>query len=164
MNAFGSGVADDKLTHAYVEDMIRFYLDEKPLLPSVRTYDPSDDDQRAEVLDRIGELVVNPRTGFGGHGVLVAPHAEPDDVREAARVLAARPGDYVAQEMVLLSTHPTVIDDRLEPRHVDLRPYAFGGEDVEVAPGGITRVALDRGALVVNSSQRGGAKDTWVMT
>ncbi len=163
VNAFGAGIADDKLIHAYVEDMVRFYLGEEPLLRSVRTYDPCDEAQRTEILDRIDELVVKPRSGFGGHGVVVGPHAEPDDVRSAARALAERPEDFVAQELVMLSTHPTSVDGRLEPRHVDLRPFAFGGDDYEAAPGGITRVALDRGALVVNASQRGGAKDTWVM-
>jgi uncharacterized circularly permuted ATP-grasp superfamily protein len=163
VNAFGAGIADDKLIHAYVEDMVRFYLGEEPLLRSVRTYDPCDEARRTEILDRIDELVVKPRSGFGGHGVVVGPHAEPADVRSAARALAERPGDFVAQELVTLSTHPTAIEGRLEPRHVDLRPFAFAGDDVEVAPGGITRVALDRGALVVNASQRGGAKDTWVM-
>ena len=142
---------------------MRFYLGEEPLLQSVHTYDPGDEAQRTEILDRIDELVVKPRSGFGGHGVVVGPHAEPDDVRSAARALAERPEDFVAQELVMLSTHPTSVDGRLEPRHVDLRPFAFGGDDYETAPGGITRVALDRGALVVNASQRGGAKDTWVM-
>jgi uncharacterized circularly permuted ATP-grasp superfamily protein len=163
VNAFGAGVADDKLIHAYVEDMVRFYLGEEPLLGSVRTYDPGIREHREEIVERIEELVVKPRAGLGGQGVVVGPHAKAGDLRETARALAERPEDYVAQEMVMLSTHPTVVDDRLEPRHVDLRPFAFGGEDGEVAPGGITRVALDRGALVVNSSQRGGAKDTWVM-
>ena len=163
VNAFGAGIADDKLIHAYVEDMVRFYLGEEPLLPSVPTYDPCDEDRREEILDRIDELVVKPRSGFGGRGVVVGPHAEPGDVRSAARALAERPEDFVAQELVMLSTHPTSVDDRLEPRHVDLRPFAFGGDRFEAAPGGVTRVALDRGALVVNASQRGGAKDTWVM-
>jgi uncharacterized circularly permuted ATP-grasp superfamily protein len=162
VNAFGAGVADDKLIHAYVEDMVRFYLDEEPLLGSVRTYDPGIREHREEIVERIGELVVKPRAGYGGEGVVVGPHAEAADLREMARAVAERPADHVAQEMVMLSTHPTVVDGRLEPRHVDLRPFAFGGADGEVAPGGITRVALDRGALVVNSSQRGGAKDTWV--
>jgi uncharacterized circularly permuted ATP-grasp superfamily protein len=130
----------------------------------VRTYDPGMEHERAAILDRIDELVVKPRTGFGGHGVVVGPHAEPADVRMVAEDLAAHSEDFVAQEMVMLSTHPTAIDGRLEPRHVDLRPFAFlAGDDAEVAPGGLTRVAFDRGALVVNSSQRGGAKDTWVM-
>jgi uncharacterized circularly permuted ATP-grasp superfamily protein len=164
VNAFGAGVADDKLLHAYVGRMVRFYLGEEPLLDSVRTYDPAVDDDRAEILDRIDELVVKPRTGYGGHGVVVAPHAEPADVRSVADELKARPEDFVAQETVMLSTHPTAIDGSLEPRHVDLRPFVFmPGDRAEAAPGGLTRVALDRGALVVNSSQRGGAKDTWVM-
>ena len=163
VNAFGAGVADDKLIHAYVEDMVRFYLGEEPLLGSVRTYDPGIREHRDEIVERIEELVVKPRAGLGGHGVVIGPHAESGDLRDTVRAVAERPEDYVAQEMVMLSTHPTVVDDRLEPRHVDLRPFAFGGEDGEVAPGGITRVALDRGALVVNSSQSGGAKDTWVM-
>ena len=163
LNAFGAGIADDKLIHAYVEDIVRFYLGEKPLLASVRTYDPGEERHRTEILDRIDELVVKPRSGFGGHGVVVGPHAEPGDVRSTARALAEQPEDFVAQEMVMLSTHPTAIDGRLEPRHVDLRPFTFVGHEVEVASGGLTRVALDRGSLVVNSSQRGGAKDTWVM-
>jgi uncharacterized circularly permuted ATP-grasp superfamily protein len=163
VNAFGAGVADDKLIHAYVEDMVRFYLGEEPLLGSVRTYDPGIREHRDEIVERIEELVVKPRAGLGGQGVVVGPHAEPGDLRDVARAVVERPEDYVAQELVMLTTHPTIVDDRLEPRHVDLRPFAFGGEDAAVAPGGITRVALDRGALVVNSSQRGGAKDTWVM-
>lgn len=163
VNAFGAGVADDKLIHANVEDMVRFYLDEEPLLPSVPTYDPCDQGRRAEILDRIDELVLKPRSGFGGHGVVVGPHAEPGDVRSAAKALAERPEDFVAQELVVLSTHPTSVDGGLEPRHVDLRPFAFAGDEFDIAPGGVTRVALDRGALVVNASQRGGAKDTWVM-
>jgi uncharacterized circularly permuted ATP-grasp superfamily protein len=165
VNAFGTGVADDKLVHAYVEDIVRFYTREEPLLPSVRTYDPDVPDQRDEVLDRIDELVIKPRTGHGGHGVVVAPHAEEDDVRAAARAVDAEPGAFIAQETVMISTHPTVIEDRLEPRHVDLRPFVFlAGGEARVVAGGLTRVALDAGALVVNSSQRGGGKDTWVMT
>jgi uncharacterized circularly permuted ATP-grasp superfamily protein len=163
VNSYGAGVADDKLIHAYVEDMVRFYLGEEPLLPSVPTYDPCDEGQRAEILDRIDELVLKPRSGFGGHGVVVGPHAAPDDLRSAAQALAERPEDFVAQELVVLSTHPTSVDDGLEPRHVDLRPFVFAGDEFDTAPGGVTRVALDRGALVVNASQRGGAKDTWVM-
>ena len=164
VNAFGTGVADDKLVHAYVEDIVRFYTREEPLLPSVRTYDPDLPDERDEVLDRIDELVIKPRTGHGGHGVVVAAHAEEGDVRAAARAVHADPGAFIAQETVMISTHPTVIEDRLEPRHVDLRPFVFlAGDDALVLAGGLTRVALDSGALVVNSSQRGGGKDTWVM-
>jgi uncharacterized circularly permuted ATP-grasp superfamily protein len=165
VNAFGTGVADDKLLHAYVEDMVRFYLGEEPLVPSVTTYDPKMGEHRDTVLDRIDELVIKPRTGHGGHGVVVSPHAHEDDVRAAAAAVHADPGAFIAQETVMISTHPTVIGDHLEPRHVDLRPFVFlAGDEARVVPGGLTRVALDRGALVVNSSQRGGGKDTWVMT
>ena len=165
VNAFGTGVADDKLVHAYVESMVRFYLREEPLLPSVTTYDPDIPEQREEVLLRIGELVIKPRSGQGGHGVVVAPHAEDEDVRAVAEAVDADPASFIAQETVMISTHPTVIGDRLEPRHVDLRPFVFlAGDEELVAAGGLTRVALDRGALVVNSSQSGGGKDTWVMT
>jgi uncharacterized circularly permuted ATP-grasp superfamily protein len=164
VNAFGAGVADDKLVHAYVENIVRFYLGEEPLLPSVRTYDPEVPEQRDEVLDRIDELVIKPRSGYGGQGVVVAPHAEEDDVRAVAEAVDADRASFVAQETVMISTHPTVIGDHLEPRHVDLRPFVFlAGEEAHVVAGGLTRVALDRGALVVNSSQRGGGKDTWVM-
>jgi uncharacterized circularly permuted ATP-grasp superfamily protein len=115
-------------------------------------------------LDRIEELVIKPRSGHGGRGVVVAPHAHAQDVRDAADAIRSDPGSFVAQELVMLSRHPTVVDGRLEPRHVDLRPFVFlTPEDTEVAAGGLTRVALERDALVVNSSQRGGAKDTWVL-
>ena len=164
VNAFGTGVADDKLTHAYVEDLVRFYLGEDPLLASVKTYDPDDPAQLDAVLHRIGELVVKPRTGHGGHGVVVAAHARGEDVRAAAGALRDDPSSYVVQETVMISTHPTVVDGQLEPRHVDLRPFVFlAGGEARVLPGGLTRVAFDAGALVVNSSQRGGGKDTWVM-
>ena len=164
VNGFGTGVADDKLLHAYVEEMIRFYLDEEPLLPSVRTYDPADPDCLAEVVERLDELVVKPRTGYGGQGVVVGPHARGEDRRRVADAIRANPQDYVAQETIMLSRHPTVIDGRLAPRHVDLRPFILlSPPGARVLPGGLTRVAFDRDALVVNSSQRGGAKDTWVL-
>ncbi len=163
-NGFGTGVADDKLIHAYVGDMVRFYLGERPLLASVRTYDLGAPETLEMVLDRIGELVIKPRTGHGGRGVVVAPHAEAEDIRRCAEEVRADPTAYVAQELVMLSRHPTVVEGRLEPRHVDLRPFVFlTPAGAEVAPGGLTRVALDRDALVVNSSQRGGIKDTWVL-
>jgi uncharacterized circularly permuted ATP-grasp superfamily protein len=164
VNAFGVGVADDKLAHAYVEDMIRFYLGQEPLLPSVHTYDLSEPDVLEQVLARVHDLVIKPREGSGGHGILVGPHAEDDDRAATEEDLRRDPDGYVAQEMVRLSRHPTVIDDRLEPRHVDLRAFVFlAGDQAAVLAGGLTRVALDAGALVVNSSQNGGAKDTWVL-
>jgi uncharacterized circularly permuted ATP-grasp superfamily protein len=164
VNAFGTGVADDKLLHAYVEDMVRFYLGEEPLLRSVPTYDPSQPGVLETVLERIDELVVKPRSGHGGYGVVIGPHARPEDLRATAAELSAAPERFVAQETIMLSRHPTVTDGRLEPRHIDLRPFAISsGESVHVLPGGLTRVAFERDALVVNSSQNGGSKDTWVL-
>jgi uncharacterized circularly permuted ATP-grasp superfamily protein len=164
VNGFGTGVADDKLVHAYVDGMVRFYLREEPLLPSVHTYDLADPACLQEVLGRLDELVIKPRTGHGGQGVVVGPHAKVADLRDLAHAIRRDPHDYIAQDTIMLSSHPTVTDGRLEPRHVDLRPFVFvepGG--AAVARGGLTRVALDRGTLVVNSSQRGGGKDTWVL-
>jgi uncharacterized circularly permuted ATP-grasp superfamily protein len=165
VNCFGTGVADDKLAHAYVPTMIRFYLGEAPLLDSVETFDLGDPDVLERALDILPELVVKDRGSYGGTGVVVVGHAEREDVEALRERLRADPGAFVAQRRVSLSTHPTEIDGRLEPRHVDLRPYVFlaGPDDARVSPGGITRVALDEGALVVNSSQNGGAKDTWVL-
>ena len=162
-NAFGNGVADDKLAHAHVASMVRFYLGEEPLLPSVRTYDLGDARTRAAVLDRLGELVVKPRSGYGGQGVVLCSHVSEREVRATRDAVLAAPEDFVAQELVALSRHPTVIENTLQPRHVDLRPFVYCGESVRVLPGGLTRVALDAGAMVVNSSQNGGGKDTWVM-
>jgi uncharacterized circularly permuted ATP-grasp superfamily protein len=164
VNSFGAGVADDKLVHAYVEEMTRFYLGEEPLLRSVPTYDPGDPSVRSDILARIDELVVKPRDGFGGAGVIVCPHASEPDRERAARLIRTRPEAYVAQETICLSTHPTVSGSSLEPRHVDLRSFAFSTRgEARVLTGGLTRVALGAGALVVNSSQNGGAKDTWVL-
>jgi uncharacterized circularly permuted ATP-grasp superfamily protein len=164
VNAFGTGVADDKLVHSYVEEMVRFYLDEEPLLASVPTHDLSQPGVLAMALERIGELVVKPRSGHGGIGVVVGPRADPQTLAAVSRELAAAPEQFIVQETVSLSRQPTVCGDELEPRHVDLRPFTFAiGDRVEVFPGGLTRVALERGSLVVNSSQRGGAKDTWVL-
>jgi uncharacterized circularly permuted ATP-grasp superfamily protein len=164
VNAFGTGVADDKLLHAYVEDMVRFYLGEDPLLRSVPTYDPSQPGVLEMILERISELVVKPRSGHGGHGVVIGPHARSEDLRATAEALSEAPERFVAQETIMLSRHPTVTDGRLELRHVDLRPFAISSaETVQVLPGGLTRVAFERDALVVNSSQNGGSKDTWVL-
>jgi uncharacterized circularly permuted ATP-grasp superfamily protein len=164
VNAFGAGVADDKLAHAYVPDMIRFYLEQEPLLPSVRTYDLAVPEALEDVLSRIDELAVKPREGSGGNGVVIGPHAEKADTMATADAVRRRPEGFVAQELVPLSRHPTLVDGRLEPRHVDLRAFVFlAGERATALPGGLTRVALEEGALVVNSSQNGGAKDTWVL-
>ena len=165
VNAFGTGVGDDKLAHAYVEDMVRYYLGEEPSLASVRTYDLGRADVLEEALDRLDELVVKPRAGYGGEGVVICPHAERADVERLRGEVEAAPEDYVAQELVPLSCHDTVIDGALAPRHVDLRPFVFLGPEgtAGVLPGGLTRVAFDEGALVVNSSQNGGVKDTWIV-
>jgi len=166
VNQYGTGVADDKLTHAYVEDMIRFYVGEEPVLPSVPTYDLSQPEQLEEALDVFDSLVLKPRAGHGGVGVLIAPLASRSEVEATREAVIAAPGDWIAQRMVMLSTHPTVVEGgRLAPRHIDLRPFVFLGEGCtpRVLPGGLTRVARSEGALVVNSSQNGGAKDTWVL-
>jgi uncharacterized circularly permuted ATP-grasp superfamily protein len=165
VNAYGVGVGDDKLAHAYVEDMVRYYLREEPLLGSVRTYDLGRPEVAEEALDRIEELVVKPRAGYGGEGVVICPHASPEDVARIRDEVRAAPEDFVAQELVPLSEHSTVVDGEVVARHVDLRPFVFLGADGSgrVYPGGLTRVAMDEGALVVNSSQNGGAKDTWVL-
>lgn len=164
VNPLGSGVADDKVVHAYVEEMVRFYLGEEPLIASVRTYDLGDPDVRDEVLPQLGELVLKPRGGLGGEGVVLCPRASREDREQGARRVVEAPGSWVAQELVGLSTHPTVCDGRLRPRHVDLRPFVVGGaERAAVVPGALTRVAFDAGNMVVNSSRNGGAKDTWVL-
>lgn len=164
VNPFGTGVADDKLAHVYVERMIRFYCDEEPLLESVRGYDLGDPDVLDAVFPRLDELVVKPRSGHGGAGVVVCPRVSPRTREDVRRAVAARPGDFVAQELVELSTEPTVCNGRLEPRHVDLRPFVIGiGGTAVAAPVALTRVALTRGSLIVNSSRNGGGKDTWLL-
>jgi uncharacterized circularly permuted ATP-grasp superfamily protein len=169
VNAFGAGVADDKLAHAYVEDMIRFYLGEEPLLGAVPTLDLGRPEALEAVLGDLRGHVTKPRFGHGGVGVVVCAHADEPTLEHLRGELRADPGGFVAQPIVALSSHPTVVDPgRLEPRHVDLRPFVFcAGTNAETKirslPGGLTRVAWDAHALVVNSSQNGGAKDTWVL-
>jgi uncharacterized circularly permuted ATP-grasp superfamily protein len=165
INCFGTGVADDKLAHAYVHDMIRYYLDEEPSLEQVETFDLGEPATLERALDVFDELVIKDRGSYGGLGVVVCPHAERADVEELREKVRSSPADYVAQRLVGLSTHPTEVHGTLAPRHVDLRPFVLMSDPdtVEVLPGGLTRVALDEGALVVNSSQNGGAKDTWVV-
>jgi uncharacterized circularly permuted ATP-grasp superfamily protein len=165
VNAYGCGVGDDKLAHAYVEDMVRFYLDEEPKIPSVPTLDLSRPEHLELALDMFDELVIKPRAGQGGQGVMVGPVAEPDE-REAIRErVRDSPEEWVAQQFVELSRHPTLIDGELVPRHVDLRPFVFmqGPDDARVLAGGLTRFAIDEGAMIVNTSLRGGFKDTWVV-
>jgi carboxylate-amine ligase len=161
VNAFGNGIADDKLLHGHVEDFIRFYLQEEPVVRSVPTTHVESD--VVGTIERLAELVIKPRHSHGGIGVVVGPHADRPDLEKLADELRRNPHEYIAQPTVSLSTHPTVIDGRLEPRHVDLRPFSFAATGVKLMPGGLSRVAFDAGALVVNSSQNGGGKDTWVL-
>jgi carboxylate-amine ligase len=165
VNCFGTGVADDKLIHSHVEDMIRFYLDEQPLIESVPTWDLSRPGALNRVLERLDTLVVKPRSGHGGAGVVIGPRAGARELDRAAAALKANPRAHIVQETVPLSLHPTVVDGALEPRHVDLRPFVFlgAGDAAHALPGGLTRVAFDKDEMVVNSSRNGGAKDTWVV-
>lgn len=163
-NAFGTGLADDKLTHAYVERMIDFYLGEEALLRSVPSYDLSDEDARKEAMERLGELVIKPRGGFGGHGVTIMPRASEPERKRAVAVVRRRPEHFIAQEPVAISTHPTIRGEGLRPRRIDLRPFVISHpEGGTVMTGGLTRFAQGAGEMVVNSSQGGGCKDTWVV-
>jgi uncharacterized circularly permuted ATP-grasp superfamily protein len=162
-NAPGTGVADDKVIYAFVPEMIRYYLDEEPILPNVPTYICDDEDDRKFVLERLSELVVKPSNESGGYGMLVGPHSTADERAEFAERIRRNPRNYIAQPTLALSRVPTICDGQFEGRHVDLRPYILYGDDLWVLPGGLTRVALRKGSLVVNSSQGGGSKDTWVI-
>ncbi|MFZ0089528.1 MAG: circularly permuted type 2 ATP-grasp protein [Solirubrobacteraceae bacterium] len=160
VNAFGNGVADDKLAHGHVEDFIRFYLGEEPLVRSVPTVSLQ---SGATEPHQLRELVIKPRHGHGGTGVTIGSQADDAELERAAAELAAAPDRHIAQPIVPLSRHPTVIAGELEPRHLDLRPFAFCADDVRVTPGGLSRVAFTEGEMVVNSSKDGGGKDTWVV-
>ncbi|HEX2265237.1 MAG TPA: circularly permuted type 2 ATP-grasp protein [Solirubrobacterales bacterium] len=163
-NAFGTGLADDKLTHVYVERMVDYYLGEEPLLRSVPSYDLSDEEERKEAMERLDELVIKPRGGFGGHGVTIMPRASEPDRKRAVGVVRRRPEHFIAQEPVEISSHPTIRGGSLRPRRVDLRPFVLSGPGWEAAmAGGLTRFAQGAGEMVVNSSQGGGCKDTWVV-
>ena len=162
-NAVGNGVADDKAVYAYVPELIRYYLGEEPILPNVETHLLWEPEQRAAVLDRLHELVVKPVAASGGYGLVIGPAATDEELAACRTAIEGDPRGYIAQEVVSLSRHPTLVGDHLEGRHVDLRPFVVTGEHVEVIPGGLTRVALRKGSLVVNSSQGGGSKDTWVL-
>jgi uncharacterized circularly permuted ATP-grasp superfamily protein len=162
-NAPGAGIADDKAIYPYVPEMIRFYLGETALLQNVPTFLCEREEDRAHVLANIAELVVKLARGSGGYGMLIGPHSTPEQREEFARRILARPADYIAQPTLALSTVPTLSGETIAPRHVDLRPYVLTGKEVRIVPGGLTRVALREGSLVVNSSQGGGTKDTWVL-
>ena len=164
VNAFGAGLADDKLTYVYVERMIDFYLGEKPLLRSVPSYDLTDEASRAEAMERLDELVVKPRGGFGGHGVTIMPRASEPDRKRAVAVARRRPERFIAQEPIAISSHPTIRGEGLRPRRIDLRPFVITWSGGQAAmAGGLTRFARGAGEMVVNSSQGGGCKDTWVV-
>jgi uncharacterized circularly permuted ATP-grasp superfamily protein len=163
-NAVGNGVADDKLVYTYIPDLIRYYLSEEPLLDNVESYRLDDPEVLKWALDALGELVVKPVDGAGGRGIVIGPRASQAELAVLRERVAADPRGWVAQRPVALSTSPVLIGEFLAPRHIDLRPFAVNdGEDVWVLPGGLTRVALAEGELVVNSSQGGGSKDTWVL-
>jgi uncharacterized circularly permuted ATP-grasp superfamily protein len=163
-NAVGNGVADDKAIYPHVPDMIEYYLGETPILHNVETYDLADPDQRHHVLANLTSMVVKPVDGSGGYGLTVGSRATEEQLDQVRRDVMADPRGWIAQPIVALSTCPTFVDGGIEPRHVDLRPFAVNdGDDIWVLPGGLTRVALPKGSLVVNSSQGGGSKDTWVL-
>jgi uncharacterized circularly permuted ATP-grasp superfamily protein len=163
-NAPGAGVADDKVVYAYVPDIIRYYLSEEPLIPNVETYLCYDDKQREYVLDNLDKLVVKPANESGGYGMLVGPHSTKKEREQFAELIKANPRNYIAQPTLALSTAPTLVGrSKVEPRHLDLRPFILQGESSYVTTGGLTRVAMKKGSLVVNSSQGGGSKDTWIV-
>ena len=162
-NAIGTGVADDKSIYPYVPEMIRFYLGEEPLLANVPTWQCRKPDDLAHVLAHLPELVVKEVHGAGGYGMLVGPTSSRSEIETFREVLQANPANYIAQPTLALSSCPTFVDEGVAPRHIDLRPFVLVGREVRMVPGGLTRVALRRGSLVVNSSQGGGTKDTWVL-
>jgi uncharacterized circularly permuted ATP-grasp superfamily protein len=162
-NAPGAGVADDKVVYAFVPQMIRYYLNEQPLLASVKTYLCVNERERNYVLANLDKLVVKPANESGGYGLMVGPHATKAKRAEFAKLIEQNPRNYIAQPTLALSTAPTYIDGAIAPRHLDLRPFILQGKETWVTPGGLTRVALVKGSLVVNSSQGGGSKDTWIV-
>ena len=163
-NAIGTGVADDKALYAYVPALIKYYLDQDPILANVETWQMSNDLERQHVLDRLDQVVVKAVGESGGYGMLIGPHSTAEQREAFRRQIVADPRNYIAQPTLALSAAPCFVDGRIGPRHVDLRPYILSGERVTIVPGGLTRVALKKGSLVVNSSQGGGSKDTWVLS
>lgn len=163
-NAPGAGVADDKVVYAYVPEIIRYYLNEEPIIKNVETYLCDDPEQRAYVLENLDKLVVKPANESGGYGMLVGPHSTKKEQAQFAKLIQDNPRNYIAQPTLALSTAPTLVEQgRLEPRHLDLRPFILQGKETYVTTGGLTRVAMKKGSLVVNSSQGGGSKDTWIV-
>ena len=162
-NAVGTGVSDDKVTYAYVPEMIKYYLDEDAILQNVPTYLCWRESDRSHVLENLENLVVKAANESGGYGMLIGNQSTAKEREEFARLITSNPREYIAQPIISLSRHPTFCEEGIAGRHVDLRPFILYGEDVEIVPGGLTRVALRKGSLVVNSSQGGGSKDTWVL-
>jgi uncharacterized circularly permuted ATP-grasp superfamily protein len=162
-NAPGTGVADDKVVYAYVPRIIKYYLNEEPIIPNVQTYICREEDDMKYVIEHIEKLVVKEANEAGGYGMLIGPHSDKATCDEFRKKVKANPRNYIAQPTISLSRVPTIVGDHFEGRHVDLRPYILYGEEISVVPGGLTRVALTKGSLVVNSSQGGGSKDTWVL-
>jgi uncharacterized circularly permuted ATP-grasp superfamily protein len=162
-NAVGAGVADDKAVYAYMPRVIRYYLDEDPILPNVETHICREPEALQYTLDRLDSLVIKPVGEAGGYGITIGPRASRQEIEECRANLLANPANYISQPCIHLSVAPTLVEDAIEPRHIDLRPFAITGSSTWVLPGGLTRVALRRGSLVVNSSQGGGSKDTWVI-
>ncbi|MBV9986826.1 MAG: circularly permuted type 2 ATP-grasp protein [Chitinophagaceae bacterium] len=164
VNALGNGVADDKAVYAYVPEMIRYYLNEEPLLANIPTYQMKIEDERRYVFDNMSKMVIKETNQSGGYGMVMGNKASPEELKNAQAAILANPRNFIAQPIIQLSTVPCLLDGKLQPRHVDLRPYALCGPGgIEIVPGGLTRVALREGSLVVNSSQGGGSKDTWVL-
>lgn len=162
-NAIGTGIADDKLIYAYVPDMIRFYLSEEPILGQVETFFASEEKDFTYIMENLHQLVVKSANEAGGYGMLIGPAATKEEIEDFRRLIKADPRNFIAQPPIMLSQHPTWCDGDFGGRHVDLRPYILCGEKTSIVPGGLTRVALREGSLVVNSSQGGGSKDTWVL-
>lgn len=163
-SAPGAGVADDKAVYTYVPEMIRFYLGEEPLLQNVQTWALWKDEDYRYVMANLKELVVKEVHGSGGYGMLIGPRASAEEIARFRSLIEKNPGNYIAQPTLALSTSPTFVAEGIAPRHVDLRPFCLCGDRIELVPGGLTRVALREGSLVVNSSQGGGVKDTWVLS
>jgi uncharacterized circularly permuted ATP-grasp superfamily protein len=162
-NAPGSGVADNKVVYAYVPKIIQYYLNEEAILANVPTYKCNDKDEREYVLENIADMVVKPANESGGYGMLIGPHSDEAEHNKFRKLIKADPRNYVAQPMLMLLTAPTMVDTRLEPRHLDLRPFILSGKNITVTMGRLTRVALEKGSMVVNSSQGGGSKDSWIV-
>jgi Uncharacterized conserved protein len=162
-NAIGTGIADDKAIYAYVPLFIRYYLDQTPILDNVETYLLLDESQRRYVLENLDKLVVKAVGESGGYGMLIGPHSTAEQREQFRQQILADPRNYIAQPTLAISRAPCFVNGQVEARHVDLRPYILYGETITIVPGGLTRVALKRGSLVVNSSQGGGSKDTWVL-